>query len=78
MSTPAKRAAQRDVLVELAAAALELEALDRRRDELAARRDALILEARRQTPRPSLRDVAEIARVTHPWVRKLEARSSSS
>lgn len=75
MTTPARRAAQRDVLVELAAVALELEELDGRRDALAARRDGLIVDARRQTPRPSLRDVAEIARVTHPWVRKLEARA---
>lgn len=75
MTTPARRQAARDVLVELAAVALELEQLDARRDELAARRDELILEARRAEPRPSLRDVAEIARVTHPWVRKLEARS---
>lgn len=75
MSTPARRQAAQDVLVELAAVALELEQLDARRDALAARRDELILEARRQTPRPSLRDVADIARVTHPWVRRLEARA---
>lgn len=75
MTTPAKRAARRDVLVELAAVALELEQLDAGRDELAAKRDELIVAARQQEPRPSLRDVAEIGRVTHPWVRKLEARA---
>lgn len=74
MTTPAKKAARQDRLQELAAVARELEELDARRDALAARRDALILAARREIPRPSLRDVAEIARVTHPWVRKLEAR----
>lgn len=75
MTTPAKKAARRDVLEELAAVARDLEVHDERRDELAARRDELIVEARRATPRPSLRDIAAIARVTHPWVRKLEARS---
>lgn len=73
--TPARKAARQDRLRELAAVALELEELDARRDALAARRDELILAARRGDPRPSLRDVAEIARVTHPWVRKLEARN---
>lgn len=78
MTTPARKAARRDVLVELAAVALELEQLDAARDTLAARRDALIFEARQQTPRPSCRDVAEIARVSHPWVRKVEARGAPS
>lgn len=73
--TPARKISNHKVLAELAAVALDLERLDLERDALAARRDDLILRARQQTPRPSLRDVAEIARVTHPWVRKLEART---
>lgn len=72
--TPARRQAARGVLEELAAVAVELEELDVQRDRLAARRDELVITARRQDPRPSGRDVAAIARVSHPWVRKLERR----
>lgn len=77
MSTPARRKAAREVLIELAAVAIELEQTDTHRDALAARRDELILAARDLNPRPSLRDLAEIARVTHPWIRKLERRAAS-
>lgn len=74
MSTPARQAARRSKLEDLAAVAAELAELDRLRDEKARRRDDLLLEARKEIPRPSLRDVAAIGQVSHAWVRKLERR----
>lgn len=78
VSTPARKAARRGKLEELAAVALELEELDTKRDELASRRDVLLLESRAENPQPSLRDVAAIGKVSHAWVRKLERREGSS
>lgn len=75
--TPQRKAAARDLLVELAAVALELEQHDEQRDRIAARRDEILLAARDQEPRPSLRDLAAIARVSHAWVRKLERREEA-
>lgn len=74
MTTPARKAARRSTLERLAAVGTRLDRIDRIRDRLATMRDELLLEARGENPRPSLRDVAAIGKVSHAWVRKLERR----
>jgi hypothetical protein len=74
MSTPAKKAARRTRLEELAAVAAELDVLEAKVRELAERRDDLLVEARDEDRTLSLRDVAAIGKVSHAWVRKLDAR----
>lgn len=75
MTTPKTQAARRSRLEELAAVAAELVPLEARARELAARRDELVVEARREDPNLSMRDVAAIGKVSHAWVRKLERRA---
>lgn len=75
MTTPAKKAARRSTLEELAAIAKDLAKLDEKRDELAGRRDALLLKALDEDPELSWRNVAAIGKVTHAWIRKLLART---
>jgi hypothetical protein len=79
VSTPAKKARDRDLLERLARAgraAARAELLARARAE---RRDVLLLEVRATVdPTPSLRDVAELGKVSHAWVRKLERREEGS
>lgn len=75
MTTPARKAAQRKKLEELVTVTAELARLDAKRDTVAARRDALIVAARREDPELSQRDVGAIANVSHAWVRKLEVRA---
>lgn len=75
MTTPRTKAARRTRLEELAAVAAEISALDQQRDRLAETRDRLLLEARKEDPNVSLRDVAAVGNVSHAWVRKLEVRA---
>lgn len=69
--TPAFKLAAK--LAELSGVGTELAELDDRRDDLAARRDALLLEIRQIPGSPSLRDLGALGRVSHAWIRKLEA-----
>lgn len=69
--TPAARLAAK--LAELAAVAAEVHELDDKRDQLAPRRDALLLEIRAIPGSPSLRDLGALGKVSHAWIRKLEA-----
>jgi hypothetical protein len=75
--TPQRKATDRRILERLAAAgtaAHEAEAAARAR---ATERDDLLLQARRTiTPTPSLRDLAELGRVSYTWIRKLERRDA--
>lgn len=60
-------------LSELASVASRLEDVDRVRDDLAETRDALLLEIRSIPGSPSLRDLGSLGKVSHAWIRKLEA-----
>ena len=77
MTARAKQAKDRDVLERLAAAGRAAAEAEERYLEAGKARDVLLLEARSLTPRPSLRDVAELGKVSHAWVRKLERRETT-
>lgn len=74
VSSPGKKTKDRAVLEALAAAGTEAQMAEIVARRTAEARDELLLQARALDPRPSLRDVAELGKVSHAWVRKLERR----